>query len=71
MQDNISLAKEYIRNHFPEMRDVEPTMSQPAPEITVFTFRKTFSTPDGAQLQQMARVYINDDGKVLKMVTSK
>lgn len=71
VQDQLLLATEYVRRHYPEMADVEPTRSHPAPGVTVFTFRKTFTTPDGAQLAQVVQVSVSDDGRVLKAVVSK
>lgn len=71
MQDKLLLAKEYVRQHFPEMRETEPTASEPAPGITVFSFRKTFETPDGARLSQTVRVTLDQDGKVIKATSSK
>jgi len=71
MHDLLLRAKEYVRHHYPEVADDEPTAAQPAPGITVFTFRKAFSTPDGAKLSQVVRVTLAEDGTVLKAVSSK
>ena len=71
MQDKLLSAKEYVRLHFPEIGDVEPTASEPAPGISVFSFRKTFTTPDGASLSQTVRVTIGEDGRVIKVSMSK
>lgn len=71
MQDKALPAVEYVRQHFPEMGDVEPSSSEPAPGITVFTFRNSFETPDGARLAQVVRVTIGDDGKIIKVASSK
>ncbi len=71
MQDKLLLAKEYVRRHFPELADVEPTGSQPAPGITVFTFRKMFETPDGGRLPQTVKVTVGADGAVIRTAASK
>lgn len=71
MQDQLLRAREYVRRHYPEVAEAEPTAAQPAPGITVFTFRKTFSTPDGAQLSKVVRVTVAEDGTITKAVASK
>ena len=71
MQDQLLRAQEYMRRYHPELADTEPAASQPAPGVTIFTFRKVFSTPDGAQLSQVVRVTVGEDGTVLKAVASK
>lgn len=71
MQDKLLLAKEYVRQHFPEMGDVEPSASEPAPGVSIFSFRKAFGTPDGASLSRTVRVTIGEDGRVIKATASK
>ncbi len=71
MHDKLLVAREYVRDHFPEMADVEPVTSEPAPGVTIFSFKKTLETADGAKLPQVLRVTVGADGQVLKAITSK
>ncbi len=71
MPDPLLSAKDHVRRHFPELAGAEPKSSQSAPGVTVFTFRKPFTTADGASLPLVVRVTVADDGRVLKAVSSR
>jgi hypothetical protein len=71
MEDRAHLARDYLRRHFPEMEGAELATGQASDMVTVYTFRKSFTTPDGVRLARLVRISIDQEGKVVKVVTSK
>ncbi len=67
----IESAKQVIRSRFPELADEEPTLQEMSPTAAVLTFRKALIAEDGAEIAQVVRVTVDQNGQVLKVVTSR
>jgi hypothetical protein len=74
----IARAKSVVRERFPEMAGVEPTVSTRgavskggAGATHVLTFRKDVPLPDGKHLARLVRVTIDARGEIVKLASSK
>ncbi len=75
----ISRAKRVVREQFPEMADVEPTLSMRkasgkgagASAPYVLTFRKGIPLEGGERLVRTVRVTLNEAGEIVKIASSK
>lgn len=67
----VQVAKQYVRDHFPEIGGIEPTVSSATKEVTLYTFRKALKTSDGATISKLVRISINQEGKIIKVNVSK
>jgi hypothetical protein len=77
--EHIAKAKSIVRAECPEMTGAEPTVSEKASQpkgvqagaIFVLTFQKSIPLPDGGHLARTVRVTMSQEGKVLKLSSSK
>jgi hypothetical protein len=77
-------VREQVAKRYPEMADVEPTVSPvgtggkgttakgAAPkEVLAYTFEKRVSTPDGATMKRVVRASVDAQGHIVKLALSK
>ncbi len=69
--DKLAAAKEVLKSRFPEMADTEPSITDTEYATTIFTFKKTFQTPDGTELPRVVRITLNHSGNVFKIASSR
>ncbi len=70
MDKRISTARELMQLCFPEMADVEPSVTITEHSTTIFTYRKTFQTADGLDQPKVIRITLKNTGRVLKIASS-
>lgn len=66
-------ATSYVRRHFPSLRDVEPvhtTRRHEGAKLQVYTFKRKFAV-QGGTLSRIVRIFVNEEGKIVKAVSSK
>jgi hypothetical protein len=76
----LAVARQAVRESFPEMADAEPCLSSfSLPEGTgahgqgpaVVTFQKEMPLPDGGSMRRVVRVTISPEGEVVKITSSR
>jgi len=83
----VERAKRIVRDKFPEMSGVEPSLSKKGarkrvanaatskdpgrPDCYVLTFERDVSLPGGGSLKRMVRVTMDESGEVVKLTSSK
>lgn len=77
---DLSRVKDLVRERFPEMVDVEPSVSAPDDRgedeegvraHRVLIFEKDVSLPDGMSLKRVVRVKVDEAGEIIRLTTSK
>jgi len=66
-------ARDYVRNRFPSLKDIEPThTTRGCGENTlhVYTFKGVF-TVSGGTISRVVRVFVNKEGEIVKAISSK
>ena len=66
-------AKNYVCKHFPNLKGVQPDhiiRHLGESRLHIYTFKKQF-TVSGGILSRVVRVHVNDEGRVVKAVSSK
>ena len=70
--DLLTAAKTRVIEQFPEVVDVEPSVVEISPRVTIFTFHKLLKAEDGTQFPETVRISIDHNtGTVLKVAVSK
>ena len=84
---HVSKAKKLVRDKFPEMAGVEPSVARKRSQSKevkrgsgaasrseqhyVFTFEKEVSLPGGGRLKRLVRVTMDESGGVVRLTSSK
>ena len=69
--EKLALAKAWLEERFPEMRDIEPTLTELENSRYLLTLKKAFITEDGSRVVQVVRATVDEEGQVLKVSVSK
>jgi hypothetical protein len=67
-------AHEYLRDHFPDMKGVRPSVSSRKSGGQTryrFTFRKALRSSDGERFRQIVNVTTDEEGNVVKVSVSR
>jgi hypothetical protein len=62
-----------VGRQFPEMAGARPTIRKqpPGEEGYLLTFKKQVALPGGRKLSRIVRVVIDDNGRIIRMSTSR
>lgn len=68
---SVAAVCEKIYKQFPEMKGIQPIIKPQGNDITLLIFHNTFQTSNGQNIQRTVRVVVNQDGKIIKITTSR
>ncbi len=64
-------ARRTVAQSHPLFRHTVPSVSRRANGFYTLTFRTSISLPDGATMQPILRATVNEQGEVMRMMTSR
>ncbi len=62
---------EKVYKKFPEVNGKNPTKHGQPNDCTLLIFKGTGTAPNGEKIPRVIRVTVNEQGKILKMTTSR
>ncbi len=67
----LSQVCQQVYSQFPEVDGVRPTQQEQASGQTLLIFKASVVTAGGKRIQRTVRAVVNENGKVLKLTTSR
>ena len=67
----LSQVCKQVYRQFPEVDGVHPSQQEQANGQTLLLFKASITTADGKRMQRTVRAVVSENGKILKLTTSR